>query len=198
MRDGIAPNPAPRQRQAYAAEGLPLEYYEAWDTNWYRPWEYFDTIASVNKSLIMSCSLGFPSGQMKLYLDQTGDTQGVAVNVSSGTYSAQCVDDAFWTAPSCRGNHSQCVVMLTGGLGWGVNEMMQKATAFNMPFAVAVSATWTAYTELPLARRRLRCSQRSCSASQGTKCPPLAATDLRDGAMQYRPSHEWHGPHSSL
>ena len=74
---------------------------------------------------------------MKLYLDQTGDTQGVAVTVSSGTYSAQCVDDAFWIAPSCRGNHSQCVVMLTGGLGWGVNEMMQKATAFNMPFAVA-------------------------------------------------------------
>ena len=132
-----------------------MEYYEAWDTNWYRPWEYFDTIASVNKSLIMSCSLGFPSGQMKLYLDQTGDTQGVAVTVSSGTYSAQCVDDAFWIAPSCRGNHSQCVVMLTGGLGWGVNEMMQKATAFNMPFAVAVSATWTAYTELPLARRIL-------------------------------------------
>ena len=144
---------SPRQREAYAAEGLPLEYYEAWDSNWNRPWEYFDTVASVNKSLIMSCSSGFPSGQMKLYLDQTGDTQGVTVNVSSGIYSAVCADDTFWIAPACRGNHSQCVVMLTGGGGWGVNEMMQKATTFSMPFAVCVAGTWTTYTELPLVKK---------------------------------------------
>ena len=101
----------------------------------------------------MSCSLGFPSGQMKFYLEQSGDTQGVTVDASSGTYNAVCVDDAFWIAPVCRGNHSQCVVFLTGGGGWGVNEMMQKSTALNMPFAIAVAATWTAYTELPLVKR---------------------------------------------
>ena len=143
---------APRRRDAYLAEGLALEYYESWDAIWKRPWDYFDTVASVNKSLIMSCSLGFPSGQMKYYLDQSGDTQGVTVD-ASGTYSAVCVDDAFWIAPVCRGNHSQCVVMLTGGGGWGVNEMMQKSTALNMPFAIAVAVSWTAYTELPLVKR---------------------------------------------
>ena len=130
-----------------------MEYYEAWDTNWNQPWNYFDTVESVNKSFFMPCSSGFPSSQMKLYFDQTGDTQGVTVNTSSSTYSAVCVDNAFWPAPACRGNHSQCVLMFTGGQGWGINEMMQKATAHNMPFAVAVGATWTDYTQLPLAKR---------------------------------------------
>ena len=141
----------PRRREAYLAEGLPLEYYEAWDANWKRPWHYFDTMASVNKSRLMSCKRGFPTSQMQGYLQHTGDTAGIALNATSGIYMPVCVDDVFWIAPACRGNHSQCVVMLTGGGGWGINELMQKSTAHNMPLAVAVAADWIAYTQLPLA-----------------------------------------------
>ena len=143
----------PRRRDGYAASGLALEYYESWDANWKQPWEYFDALPSINKSLMMSCTSGFPSSQLKVYLEQSGDTQGVQVNASTGTHSAVCVDDAFWIAPACRGNHSQCVLMLTGGGGWGIMEMMQKATAHNMPLAVGVAATWGVYTTLPLTKR---------------------------------------------
>ena len=130
-----------------------MEYYESWDANWHQSWEFFDTLPLVNKSLMMSCRSGFPSGQMQLYLAETGDTGGVNVNASTGAHSAVCVDDAFWIAPACRSNHSQCVVLITGGTGWGVNEMMQKATAHNMPFAIGVAGTWGTYTQLPITKR---------------------------------------------
>ena len=129
-----------------------MEYYQAWDSTWNKPWEYFDPLASVNTSDIMSCSLGFPAGQMALYLQHTGDTAGVALD-SAGTYSAVCLNDAWWIAPNCRSNHSRCVMAITGGGGWGVNEMMQKATAHGMPLAVGVAASWGDYTQLPLAHR---------------------------------------------
>ena len=90
---------------------------------------------------------------MQLYLEETGDTGGVSINASTGAHSAVCVDDAIWIAPACRSNHSQCVVAITGGLGWGINEMMQKATAHNMPFALGVAGTWGTYTQLPIAQR---------------------------------------------
>ena len=102
---------------------------------------------------MMPCASGFPSSQLEVYLEQSGDTQGVQVNASTGLHSAVCVDDAFWIAPACRANHSQCVLMLTGGGGWGIMEMMQKATAHHMPLAVGVAATWAVYTELPLVKR---------------------------------------------
>ena len=142
-----------RRREAYEVKGLPLEYYASWDANWHRPGEFFDTVPLVNKSLMMSCKSGFPSGQMQLYLAETGDTGGVNVNASTGAHSAVCVDDAFWIAPACRSNHSQCVVLITGGTGWGVSEMMQKATAHNMPFAIGVAGTWGTYTQLPITKR---------------------------------------------
>ena len=64
-------------------------------------------------------------------------------------YSARCDDGFWWRAPSCR-QTGDCVPWLTGGPGWGLEEFMQKFTVFHMPCAIAVSKSWTDYTQLPL------------------------------------------------
>lgn len=66
------------------------------------------------------------------------------------TYAGNCVDSKWWLPPSCRGNVYQCVPYLSGGNGWGIEEMMQKTTIFSMPMALAVAASWGDYTTLPL------------------------------------------------
>lgn len=78
------------------------------------------------------------------------DVLGSRGKHAEDTYAGNCVDSKWWLPPSCRGNVYQCVPYLSGGNGWGIEEMMQKTTIFSMPMALAVAASWGDYTTLPL------------------------------------------------
>ena len=65
-------------------------------------------------------------------------------------YSGRCDDGVWWAAPSCRNDLTKCVGFISGGTGWGVEHAMQKFTVHNMPIAIAVAASWSSYTEVPL------------------------------------------------
>jgi len=83
------------------------------------------------------------------YLSITGDTAGVVV--SGAGVTGQCFQDYFWLAPACRQQASSCFLWFTGGTGWGMYEMLVKATSYNMPLATAVASNFSNYGKLPLA-----------------------------------------------
>ena len=48
--------PRPVQAQAYATEGLALQYYRNWNASWNEPSKYFGLISSVDTSNLMPCN----------------------------------------------------------------------------------------------------------------------------------------------
>ena len=63
--------------------------------------------------------------------------------------SGKCFDDYFWYAPGCRDVPQSCLVWFTGGNGWGMHEMLTKATSFNMPVALVVANSFANYASVP-------------------------------------------------
>ena len=62
---------------------------------------------------------------------------------ADGSLAAICADGYFFLPPACRENSSQCVPYLTADPGLGLDDIMQKATAYNMPLAIGVAKDWT-------------------------------------------------------
>ena len=137
------------QKAAYVADAEPLEYFRAYNASRKTPWRYFDSPRDFDTSRLLPCNATnlMDSRMMKEYAEITGDAEGVVVdgNITKG----RCYDSFFWYSPACRQDPGTCVVTFTGGNGWGFQEFMQKATAQNMPLAVAVASSWDNYITLP-------------------------------------------------
>lgn len=133
---------------AINSEGVPLEFYRTYNSSWYEPSEYFDKLSAVSLSWLRPCreTRFVQSNNMQTYVQVTQDTEGVE-NIG-GALMAKCQDGFFWRAPACRDNVTRCVPVLTGGTGWEVEAVMQKATLFNMPLALGV-ATPERYYRIP-------------------------------------------------
>ena len=67
----------------------------------------------------------------------------------TGVVSGKCFDDHFWYSPSCRDVPQNCLVWFTAGNGWGMGEMLVKATIFNMPVALVVASSLATYASVP-------------------------------------------------
>ena len=134
---------------AYNADGEALEYFRSYNVSKRTAWRYFNSPGDVETSRLRPCTETTltDSPRMKEYAELSGDTEGVVVkgNLTEG----RCFDRYFWYAPGCRQDPATCVVLFSGGTGWGLFEFMQKATAHHMPLAIAVAATWGDYTTLP-------------------------------------------------
>ena len=134
---------------AYEAEGLSLDFYRDYNTSWRNVSKYFISPKAVNTSRLLPCSKTMlqESSLMEHYLAFTGDEEGV---VRDGEFTrGKCFDGFFWYPPSCRNEPSGCANIFTGGTGWSISEIMQKAAAFNAPIAVSVAATYSDFTSLP-------------------------------------------------
>eukprot|EP00435_Cladocopium_sp_Y103_P054212 s328_g17.t1 len=171
--------PKPIQKQAYTTKGMPLEWYRSWNVSWNDPAAFFGSISAVDTSKLMPCnasgSVMANDPTMRRHVEITGDSDGVTIKDETwlclstllrtqdscgspclplpihplDVYSARCDDGFWWRAPSCR-QTGDCVPWVTAGTGWGNEEFMQKFTIFQMPCAIAVSGSWTDYTQLPL------------------------------------------------
>ncbi|CAK9021690.1 Retrovirus-related Pol polyprotein from transposon TNT 1-94 [Includes: Protease [Durusdinium trenchii] len=143
--------PKSAQAKAYEAEGRSMDFYRDFNVSWNKPWRYFGSPRDVDKTRLMRCeltTLNRASPQMRVYGELLGDWDGLVME-GSGEYRAKCMDDYFWYSPACRGNSSECVLVLSGGTGWSLEEFMQKAAAFSMPWALCVAANWSEYASLP-------------------------------------------------
>mmetsp|Transcript_61763 Transcript_61763/g.180480 ORF Transcript_61763/g.180480 Transcript_61763/m.180480 type:complete len:1173 (-) Transcript_61763:184-3702(-) len=131
------------KEKAYQAEGLPLEFYRSYNATWHTPQVYFDNYTVYDLAELKLCNETrfVESSSMQHYIAVTGDLDGV-VN-SSGALSARCWSGSWWFAPACRGRPERCVPVLTGGSGWSLFDIMQRAAVFEMPLAVAVATTWS-------------------------------------------------------
>ena len=148
--------PSAVQSKAYEAEGINLDFYRDYNVSWHMPGRYFTNPDDLDVSTLLPCistSLMTPE-TMKTYLDLTGDLEGVEIRESSaagaaGAVIGRCFDNYFWYSPACRSEPSACVSCLTGGTGWAVHEIMGKATAHNMPVAIAVASSFQNYANVP-------------------------------------------------
>ncbi|CAK8998651.1 unnamed protein product [Durusdinium trenchii] len=145
--------PKPVQQEAYRTQGMALQYFKYWNASWYQPSKYFESISVIPSGLTKLCSdstsVMTDDATMRRHIVFTGDVDGLVYDSTSDSYSARCDDGHWWLSPSCRSNSTLCVPFITGGVGWGIEELMQKSTKWNMPMALGVAASWSAYTEFP-------------------------------------------------
>ncbi|CAK9075314.1 unnamed protein product [Durusdinium trenchii] len=139
--------------EAEQAEGIALQYFKYWNASWYQPSKYFESISAIPSGLTKLCSdstsVMTDDATMRRHIVFTGDVDGLVHDSTSDAYSARCDDGHWWLSPSCRSNSTLCVPFITGGVGWGIEELMHKSTKLNMPMALGVAASWSAYTEFP-------------------------------------------------
>ena len=81
--------PKPVQNQAYSASGEALQYYKEWNASWNQPWNFFSSLASVNKSKLAPCvrsdSVMAKDDTMRRHVQYTGDADGVVYNSTTDT-----------------------------------------------------------------------------------------------------------------
>eukprot|EP00435_Cladocopium_sp_Y103_P073233 s113_g42.t2 len=86
---------------------------------------------------------------MSAYLSVSGDTDGVVIQ-PDGKVFAKCPGDGyFWYSPACRSDPTKCILYFTGGGGYGLSGVLQKATKWNIPLAFGVGLTWGDFVSLP-------------------------------------------------
>ena len=105
---------------------------------------YFDQPSAVNRSMLKPCADTnlYNDLMMSAYLSASGDTDGVVVQ-PDGKVVGKCPGDGyFWLSPSCRSDPTKCVLYITGGGGYGLSGVLQRATRWNIPLAFGVGATW--------------------------------------------------------
>eukprot|EP00435_Cladocopium_sp_Y103_P053681 s245_g17.t1 len=119
-----------------------------------QPWTYFDAISTFDTSTLKLCSSTSleDTTMMGNYVRITGDEAGVD---SDGV--GVCHASHWWLAPGeCRTSSGvHCVPWITAGNGYNLLASMQKATMWQIPMAIGVASSWTAFTELPPAKKCL-------------------------------------------
>ncbi|CAK9112697.1 Uncharacterized protein SCF082_LOCUS52243 [Durusdinium trenchii] len=153
-RDGLYVQGKVR-RAAFVDSGLPLEYYANYNLSFHNPQKYFDTVWSLPTSSLLNCTDTFydqplefrVSSAMQNYLRWTGDSEGVIQQ--NGEYFAKCPSElpAFWIAPSCRQNVSQCIPVIMQGQGMA-EVFMHWATTYGIPMAISHRTTANAFANL--------------------------------------------------
>ena len=128
---------------------------QIWTSKFFFAFLILSNLVTKRKSILYARSISLAASiecmlqVMGNYLSITGDTAGVVV--SGAGVTGQCFQDYFWLAPACRQQASSCFLWFTGGNGWGMFEMLVKATTYNMPLATAVASSFSNYGKLPLA-----------------------------------------------
>ncbi|CAE7202468.1 unnamed protein product, partial [Symbiodinium sp. CCMP2456] len=129
--------------------GLALEYFRSYHVrNKAAILPYFHKIQDVNDSDLAPCATWvlWPefSNRMEAYLQITGDADGVTVEAEGGTQTIRprCHESRWWLAPTCRENSTECIPCLLYdwfGFPWHIEEVMQKATIWEMPLAIGAA-----------------------------------------------------------
>ena len=81
--------------------------------------------------------MDFPN-DTSVFFEGTGD---------SGEYVIECMDGIWWLSPACREDPSQCIPYVDMR-GWGSDQMLQMASHYNLPFAIALAGSWGSWMDL--------------------------------------------------
>ncbi|CAK9105598.1 40S ribosomal protein S6 [Durusdinium trenchii] len=108
--------------------------------SWFEPQRYIPVVDEVNMTKLLTCAEAVNTAYPFLgqqYLEATADEGGV--EYQDDRPLLKCWKGKWWAAPSCRHNVSYCGAVVTGGLGWGMVELVQQASFHNMPLAFATA-----------------------------------------------------------
>jgi len=142
------------QLHAANADGLLLEYYKDYNASRHKPWKYFDSYSAIDPARLKFCKDTTIHLNAKTYLEVSGDTDGVMIDSAGGVHDneiervGRCWDDHWWLAPSCREMPQNCIPVVTAGDGWYIQESMQKAAVYRLPWALAVGRTSRDWEEI--------------------------------------------------
>ncbi|CAK9058310.1 unnamed protein product [Durusdinium trenchii] len=120
--------------------GLSLTYFSHYNASWFEPQRYIPVVDEVNMTKLLTCAEAVNTAYPFLgqqYLEATADEGGV--EYQDDRPLLKCWKGKWWAAPSCRHNVSYCGAVVTGGLGWGMVELVQQASFHNMPLAFATA-----------------------------------------------------------
>ena len=145
---------------AQSSEGLALEYYKSYNASWHMPWLYFDDLSAINiTGNFLKCSESLLNDNSTMFsvVKITGDNDGFIVTNNNGInkYSAKCLDDYLWKAPTCRSDSSKCILWVTAGDGWDIVAVMQRSATYNMPIACGVTSGYSNYLAVPKQHKTL-------------------------------------------
>ena len=128
-------------------DGLALDFHRSYNVSHHKPQKYFDSIEDIPKSELSLCNASDMANaqRMGFYQEHAGDPDGVVDIDGNGTFWAYCPDNYWWISPACRHDTSQCIPCLTASVGWRLQAMMQWATAYGMPVAIAIIPGWSTY-----------------------------------------------------
>eukprot|EP00435_Cladocopium_sp_Y103_P053794 s886_g17.t1 len=137
------------QERGYDSEGINLDFYRDYNASKKNPSKFFAAPSDLSVSRLRPCNETalMLNEVMSNYWDITGDSAGVVGTAPEIT--GRCWDTYFWYAPGCRLQPANCLTWFTGGTGWGMFEMLVKATTYNMPLATAVADSFADYARLP-------------------------------------------------
>ena len=131
---------------AYNDSGMVLEHYKTYNAESNNLQRYFDSLSNFSTWALLECkwsTIWNTASAMGNYAQFSGDYDGVELQ-PDGSYKATCHDGHWWIAPSCRGNISMCIPVLTFDDGL-MQAMMQWAAAYGMPFGIANFASRESY-----------------------------------------------------
>ena len=114
---------------AYNDSGMVLEHYKTYNAESSNLQKYFGSLSDFSPSELLECSESTVwtfAEAMRYYAQFSGDYEG----------EATCHDGHWWIAPSCRGNVSMCIPVLTFDDNL-LYAMMLWAAAYGMPFGIA-------------------------------------------------------------
>lgn len=131
-----------------APESLPLDWYRSYNASRHKPHLYFDPVEKIDKSKLKFCNATSLADPIKIeqYAEITGDLEGV--EWVDGKLQGKCYNEHFWLPPMCRETTANCFLFITV-LGYEVDVMMQRATAYDMPVVPADLKDWAAYVQIP-------------------------------------------------
>lgn len=128
---------------AFGDAGLALDFYKSYNTTRDDPKKYFDHVQNISLDELLLCNESnfFVDSYMRNYIKFSGDVDGVLEQ--NGSFVAKCVHGRWWMAPTCRASFPECIPLFTAGNGWSLQSLMQWATAYSIPAALAISSSYS-------------------------------------------------------
>lgn len=153
--------------EAGNAMSLALDDYKSYDVSSHNAAQFFDKIQDINSSKLIKCSDRLTSSVLsdgnglKAYYTHFGQTDPDGVLKATVddvvSYELPCQHgERWWLSPACRSSPDTCIPYITYK-GWYGPALMQVATQYNMPVAIA-EASWGDFTDLALHQKVLHYS----------------------------------------
>mmetsp|Transcript_39722 Transcript_39722/g.91648 ORF Transcript_39722/g.91648 Transcript_39722/m.91648 type:complete len:1571 (-) Transcript_39722:66-4778(-) len=138
-------------RQAVVEEGnrheVPMEYYSVYNMSWWQPTQFLATVADINPSKLAGC-YNPRGGTEELQAVKDLDPEGI-LEGTDGSLTLACWRESWWVSKRCRHDIDSCIPIVTGGTGWYLGHMVQKAIFHDWPVAIATALDWNSFLELP-------------------------------------------------